>query len=128
MTLKFVDYTYDVAGAPRVIDGDTAVFKLSKPLDIGFHIVIAVSPYIRVRFARINCPEHGTPEGDAATAFTQDWLNAHEGTITVSTSHEDNYGRWVGEIVCTRDNANLSDALLASGHALPWPLPKPPGV
>lgn len=123
MTFRLTDYTYD-AVVTRVIDGDTVIFDLTKSVDVGFHIVIEVHAAQRVRLARCNCPEHGTPEGDAATAFTVDWLNSHAGTLAVTTSHQDNYGRWVGEVVCTADTLNLSDALLGSGHAVPWPAPK----
>jgi len=118
--VRATSYIYD-ATLVRVIDGDTAIFDLAVAFDPGFHIMLDVTARQRIRFARVNCPEHGTPEGDAATAFTKQWLAAADHGVTVETHGEDDYGRWLGEIRNYATGDSLNQALLDSGHAVPWP-------
>lgn len=118
----------------RVVDGDTLILDL----DLGWGIH---RPLERCRLARINCPElkvdgQSNPAGLAALAFTKDWLQTSAialaragGTtldygnpagvpVTFVSRRLDNYGRPLGEVI-RLDKANLSDALLGAGHAVP---------
>jgi endonuclease YncB( thermonuclease family) len=107
----------------RVVDGDTCVVEA----DVGYSIRLADVEY---RLARINCPEvHGATKdaGDAATAFTMAWVLLHSGhtlapyPLFATTSRTDDWRRYIAEVVCPVDGANLSSDLLAAGHAVPWP-------
>lgn len=97
----------------RVIDGDT----IQVQLDQGLHTYRAE----RLRLLRVNAPEvHGPskPAGDAATAYTTDWLAGQQ--LVISTYKSDVFGRYLAEVWRTSDGANLNDDLLASGHAVPF--------
>lgn len=105
----------------RVVDGDT--------LRVELHATIALFPIV-VRLARVNAPERGTPAGEAATAWVSDWLaaatvgHADDWPLRVQVLRPDNYGgRWDSEVWRRSDGANLADALLAAGQAVPWPAP-----
>ena len=63
-----------------------------------------------------------TPEGQPAKDFLTALLVP---PLLVASNKQDDYGRWVAEIV-NAAGVNASDAMLASGHAVPWPPPKPP--
>lgn len=114
----FYDYP---ATLVRVIDGDTVILHCTQSFDFGFHVSVDGAAEQRFRLARCNCPEHNTPEGPAATAFTTAWLATHAPTLRVLSKGQDNYGRWLGEIYDAATHENLSDALLESGHAVPYP-------
>lgn len=100
-------------------DGDTTYLLVSAVYDFGFHVVHTVSARQKFRLARINCPELNTPEGPVARQFTVDWLHAHAENLRVTSLRADNYGdRWDAEVYSGAEN--LSDALLASGNAVPY--------
>lgn len=107
------DYAATFAGPADVHDGDT--FRVT--VDVGFHIAVKV----KIRLARCNCPELSTGvPGKAATDFTKAWLLARAQQLRVTVIGPDNYGdRWDAEVY--DGAANLSDALLASGNAVPYP-------
>lgn len=100
-------------------DGDTIWLHVSMALDFGFHIVTTNSARMKFRLARCNAPEMSTPEGPLARVFTLNWLHAHAANLRVTSLHADNYGdRWDGEVYDAVSGENLSDALIASGHAV----------
>jgi micrococcal nuclease len=107
----------------RVVDGDTMYVEA----DLGMHVRLADVEY---RLARINCPEVRGPTkdaGDAATAFTMAWVLLHSGhtlapfPLFATTSRTDDWKRYIAEVTCPVDGANLSNDLMAAGHAVPWP-------
>lgn len=104
-------YTY-AARIERVIDGDT----IDLTIDLGFRIRLTQ----RIRLLNVNCPEHGTPEGNAATAFTTAWLAEHAPDLTVRTvkDRQDKYGRILGTLMAGA--RILNDDLTAAGHATPY--------
>lgn len=97
----------------KIVDGDT-LWLLA---DLGFRCFARVD----VRLAGLNCPEHGTAEGDAATAFTRDWFTQHPGPYVLATAKDkqEKYGRWLGRVTAA-DGACLNVDLLSSGHAVPY--------
>ena len=117
--------TYDYAatweGPDQTHDGDTTYLRVTAEYDFGFHVVSTFSARQKFRLARVNCPELRTPEGPAARQFTIDWLAAHAADLRVTSLRADNYGdRWDAEVRDGVTGENLSDALLASGHAVPY--------
>jgi endonuclease YncB( thermonuclease family) len=108
----------------RVIDGDTLVAGV---IDLGYHT--AATPGVEYRFLRVNCPETNRPAsrpaGLVAKAFTVDWIAQHaahdpEGWLYATSQKTDSFGRYLAEIECAAGH-NLSDALLISGNAVPYP-------
>jgi endonuclease YncB( thermonuclease family) len=103
----------------RVIDGDTIA---DVRVDLGYHTQAAGIEY---RLARINTPERHKPtliEGNAAKTYTELWLIEHasyHGPLFATTTKTDSFGRYLAEITCSVGH-NLSDDLLASGHAVPY--------
>lgn len=90
----------------RVVDADT----LRLTLELGFHIRRLDQPY---RLLRIDAPEMNTEEGKAAKGWLEVFLA--EKPLTAQTQKSDNFGRWLCE--CWAGNENVSDALVAAGHA-----------
>jgi micrococcal nuclease len=108
----------------RVVDGDT----IDTLVDLGFGITLMQ----RIRLLGINCPEHGTPEGDAATAYTTAWVAEHGPEFTLRTvlDKREKFGRILGIVMAGA--RTLNDDLLAAGHAVPYDggrrtLPTQPG-
>ena len=104
-------YVY-AARLVKVVDGDT----VDLDVDMGFDVHIQQ----RIRLAGINCPEHGTADGDAATAYTRAWLEQHGPNLTLRTikdKHE-KFGRLLG--VITVGPSTLNGDLLTSGHAVSY--------
>lgn len=111
----------------RVIDGDTVVLTI----DLGFRIRHDVT----VRLLGVDCPELVTPAGKQARDAAAAWFAAHrhaaDGLTARTHRHAtDKYGRYLAEIVCPVDGADLVADLVAAGHvkttapALPAP-PRP---
>lgn len=98
----------------RIIDGDTQIYNVDCGFDIWHRI--------RVRLARINCPEMSTPEGVAARDWTATWFGSHSGPYTLTTTRDrtDPYGRYLGDVAAA-DGHQLNDDLLAAGQAVPYP-------
>jgi len=96
----------------RIVDGDTAdVF-----VDLGFR----VTTHQRLRIGRVDAWETRGVErkaGKAAKAFVEAELPQGK-VVTVRTSKQGKYGRYIAEI--EYDGKNLSDQLLEHGHALPY--------
>lgn len=93
----------------RVIDGDT----VSLDIDLGFNVHIRQ----HIRLLGINCPEHGTPAGDDATAYTAGWFAQYGPDLVLRTikDRDDKYGRMLGRIVAQA--RTLNDDLVTDGHA-----------
>lgn len=116
-------YVY-AARLERVIDGDT----LDVATDVGFHIHIQQ----RIRLLGINCPEHGTAEGSAATAYTSAWIAEHGPDLVLRTvlDKTEKYGRILATVMA--GPRILNDDLVTSGHAVAYDggkrtLPTQPG-
>lgn len=118
-----------------VVDGDTVKLdidlghvtrKRHPELDLGWHIRIDDAGHARlaslVRVDGINAAEHGTPAGDAATAYARGLLSIGAAVTLVSKrllGSNEKYGRVLGDVVRS-DGVDLATAMLAAGHALPW--------
>lgn len=108
----------------RIVDGDTVDLMI----DQGF------GNYHKERFRvlGVDTPEEGEPGYHEANAFVADWFDLHEHVLTVVTikDKKEKYGRYLASISApraktkTREEASapefLSEALLASGHAVPY--------
>lgn len=103
----------------RVVDADTLWLDVSLGLDT-YH-------RLTVRLAGLNAPEKRTPEGVAATAFTEGWVTEHalpDGWLYLRTIKDkrEKYGRYLAVIypgaVDPIYGASLNAALIASGHAV----------
>ena len=97
----------------RVFDGDSFIARLTK--DVGFNGSVAFEQ--RLRLNRINTTPGKTESGIAATAYVQG-IAGYPVDITTLKSYK--YGNeWMAEVV-TAGGLNLSDALVAAGHAVYW--------
>lgn len=98
----------------RVIDGDSLLVEV----DHGFSIFSVQ----RLRLARINAPELGTPEAAKAKEFVEKFFDTYGPTCYLDTKKSDKYGRYLCELILVHGptTINLSDELLASGHATPY--------
>lgn len=103
-------YTYK-AKIVRVVDGDT----IDLDVDLGFKI----HSHIRTRLARIDTPEMNTEEGKAVKVLVETRL-PRDTEVMIATGKGDRYGRWIAEI-STASGLNVSDWLLAAGHAKSYP-------
>lgn len=114
--------------ADGVVDGDT--------VDLVIDLGMSVKVDLRVRLDGSNAPEHGTPEGDAATGAVRAWVAAHPGPYLVRTRKDkrEKFGRLLATIVAP-DGAELVEDMKAQGHIADWdgqgsrplpPLPTPP--
>lgn len=79
----------------NVVDGDT--LHLDVDLGCDTHILMTVRLY------EVNAPEHGTPEGDAATEYVRNWIHNHgglDGLVMLDTvkDHREKYGRYLGVV------------------------------
>lgn len=78
---------------------------------------------IRVRFAGINAPELGTPEGEVAKAFLESQLAATGYRVVLhclSGTPDETFGRYVARVF-TPDGVDLCQLMLDAGHAVPYP-------
>lgn len=99
----------------RVTDGDT--IHVSADLMPLLGIVGNVEHDIRL--LGINAPEHGTPAGDAATAWMTE--TAFDKDCLVVIAHPDKYGKRVDATVWISGHTqDLATEAIAAGHALPW--------
>lgn len=104
-----VPHTY-AATVQAVIDGDT----YDVAIDLGFRIAFRT----RLRLLHVDAPEHGTPEGDAATARVRELLPLG-GPVTVETAKPDKYGRALARVTLS-DGSDLAGLLVTEGHARPY--------
>ena len=103
-------YTYS-AFVQKVYDGDTITVRV----DLGFHTFRVE----RLRLARINAWEVRGTERPAGL-LARDWLRSQilgkDVTVTTEQDKQGKFGRYVAEVLMP-DSGNLSDALVATGHA-----------
>jgi len=119
-------YDY-AANVVRVVDGDT--------VDVNLDLGVDVHVFTRLRLMGINAPEHGTAEGDAATAYTENWVHNHAGPggyVTVQTikDRKEKYGRYLAfvygwkegeeEFDLAVDRRCLNEMLITEGHAVSY--------
>lgn len=119
----------------RVIDGDTAVFLLSRTItqevDFGFYVKDKMSltktAEVTFRFMNINTPElHGVDKSLVKKA--QDAKREVErlcslGPLRLVSYKPDKYGRWLADIYVTppgKEEVHINQALIDGGFALPW--------
>jgi endonuclease YncB( thermonuclease family) len=130
-----------------VHDGDTVkvmvpLLRVNKgrkpgtlPRNLGFHVYVELVPWLDakpyatlhapMRFLGLNAPELATPAGKTARDYLLTLISVGD-VITIRSSvaaHEvdpDKFGdRWDAVLV-RKDGLNVNDAMVASGHALPW--------
>jgi endonuclease YncB( thermonuclease family) len=102
----------------KVVDGDTIKIRF----DQGFE----TSTRQTLRLRAIDCPELGTPAGNAAKAFVQSYVK-DASWIIVRSSRSDKYDRYLADVfipaagTTNGDSAGeiyLNNLLLEQGHAL----------
>lgn len=114
------------AKVTRVVDGDT----LDCQVDLGFKIVV----HLRVRLARIDCPEPRSKDADErmraqdATAFVKKTLRDWNYTVLLRSRKPGSFGRWLAEISRWGDHEEkretvitrltLNDMIVAKGLAV----------
>jgi endonuclease YncB( thermonuclease family) len=105
----------------RVVDGDTL-----DALVRGTSASAAVQLPVRLRLARINAPKGSTPDGAAARDYLISLLPVPPATVDLTTLKPYLYGgvdgevgEWVAEVTLP-DGRNVSDAMVAAGHAVLW--------
>lgn len=97
-------------------DGDTLFFDI----DLGFRLGLKIN----ARLAGVDCPELGTPEGEAARDFVGGWIPG-SGEVIVETELERDgdpkmsFQRYICHIYNDKKES-LSEALIAAGHAKRW--------
>jgi endonuclease YncB( thermonuclease family) len=119
--LAVLCWSATLASIDHIVDGDT--------LDVTAVIWLAPDgrPLLmpeRVRLLGVNAPESNKKPtqvaGRAAAAFTRTWLAARPlSTLVLTLCGRDAFGRALAQI--TAPDGTLSDALLASGHAVRFP-------
>jgi endonuclease YncB( thermonuclease family) len=98
----------------RVIDGDSLIAEVTR--DLGFNGKATFTQ--RLRLNRINCPRLFTEAGVAAKDATTQLVTG--GSLDITTVKAYKYGdTWMAEIVLP-DGRNVSDELVATGHAVYW--------
>lgn len=102
-------FTY-AATVDAVIDGDT----IDVLIDLGFRLTQGT----RIRVAHVDCPEHGTPAGDAATAYVRGLLPPGA-QVVLRTAKPDKYGRALATVQLA-DGRDLSSLLLEIKFAVPY--------
>lgn len=104
-------YVYG-ARVVRVVDGDT--------IDVDVNLGFSAHLFQRIRLLGINCPEHGTPEGTAATAYTTAWIAEHGPDFTLRTEldRREKFGRILGVLIA--GPRTLNDDLVTAGHAIAY--------
>ncbi len=121
----FEDRKYAYGGVVvKTVDGDT--------LDLVVDLGMSLHMDLRVRLDGANSAEHGTPEGDAATAAVVAWLVTHPGPYLVKTRKDrrEKFGRLLATITAP-DGHELVTDMKATGHIADWdgqgvrPLPPP---
>jgi endonuclease YncB( thermonuclease family) len=123
------------ASIVRVLDGDTAVFRLVKTftqeVDFGFFIhdsvALSKSTELSFRFFGINCPEIHSSDaalkarGLKAKAEVERLCSL--GPLRLVSYKPDKYGRWLADVYVTpsgKKEIHINQALLDGGFALPY--------
>ena len=102
------------ATVKSIHDGDT----LTAVLDLGWHISLTSS----IRLLGINAPELSTLAGKEALGYLETLVSVGDPITVISTrilGSTEKYGR-VLAAVQTASGQDLSTAMLAAGHAVPY--------
>lgn len=105
----------------RLIDGDTLDVAVTRDVGFGGTLTYAV----RLRLARINAPKGKSADGKAAAAYLASLLPVGGvfDLVTVKpykySGPPDEAGEYMAEITLP-DGRNVSDAMVATGHAVWW--------
>jgi len=77
---------------------------------------------MKIRLARINCPEKNTEAGIKAKEYMKQYVSKNG---FIQSLKYDKYGRWLCEVYI--DDINISDLLIKAWYALPrdWKWVKP---
>lgn len=105
----------------RIVDADTVDATVTRDLGFGG----TASFPVRLRLNRINAPKARSKPGRAAARAAAAYLDG-AGPLHVVTVKPYKYGgpagkvgEWMAEVTLP-DGANLSDTLVAAGHAVYW--------
>ena len=101
------------ASVLRVLDADT----LHARVDLGFDARLDMT----LRLAHIDAPEMSTPEGKEAKLFAVAWL-AHNVDFRLESikDRREKFGRYLAVVHPVDGGETLNDALLRTGHAVPY--------
>ena len=112
-------WTWPASTLLKVIDGDTLDVLVHR--DLGFGGVARLP--VRLRLARINAPAASTVQGAAAGAYLASLLPPTFDLTTLKPYKyggvADRMGEWMAEITLP-DGRNVSDVMVATGHAVAW--------
>ena len=103
-------YTYE-ARLLRVVDGDT--------LWLLIQLAGADWRQEKLRLRGVDCPELGTPAGEAAKRYVQTQLQSAD-RLTITTTKPDQWDRYLSDVFCTTADGEeiyLNHRLLDAGHA-----------
>jgi len=100
-------YAYE-AEVESVVDGDT----IWAVIDVGFGTRVRE----KLRLRGIDCPELGSPEGEAAKRFVAKCLPVGARILIKTTSSDDKYGRYVADVFA--GDLYLNNRLLEEGLAV----------
>ncbi|MBC7950958.1 MAG: hypothetical protein H7Z12_03935 [Rhodospirillaceae bacterium] len=101
----------------RVIDGDTVEARV--------HVWLGLDLITHVRVRGIDTPELHGPCPEAAQAARDALANLlGNGPVILTRIANDKYGGRIDAAVALPSGADASTAMLATGHARPWPKAK----
>lgn len=105
---------------PRVVDGDTIDAVVTRDMGFGGSAFFRV----RLRLNRINAPKASSLAGHDATARVVDLTTEQVLHVVTTAAYkyggpDDASGEWMAEVTLP-DGRNLSDLLVAEGHAVYW--------
>jgi endonuclease YncB( thermonuclease family) len=113
-------WTWPDAEIVRIVDGDTLDMKVVRDLGFGG----SASFVVRLRLNRVNAPALHTVDGLAASGYLSSLLPVAT-KCPLETVSPYKYGgpgtspgEWMAEI--TLPTGNVSDLMVASGHAVYW--------
>lgn len=107
----------------RVIDGDTVVLRVRRPVDFGFRMQHELSAVVTFRLAGIDTPElvgATRAMGEQARDFLHEVLRRAPALSVLSLGEPDKYGgRWDAEVYSIEvgRSLNVGTYLVACGYA-----------
>jgi endonuclease YncB( thermonuclease family) len=97
----------------RVIDGDTAEFRVDLGCDVNINMTC--------RFNGINAPETSTPAGKASKAWLQQKLPPESPVVIQTVADEkEKYGRYLAEVYLPNSTTSVNAELVKQGLAVPY--------
>jgi micrococcal nuclease len=105
------------AAVLRDVDGDTLYVDAELGCDVRLRMT--------VRLYGLNCPEKNTDAGKAAKVFVENWFGdfvARQVPLVIRTvkDKKEKYGRYLADLLPEDGSPSLCQALLESGHAVPY--------